>query len=264
MPFFSLPFAAFAVLAVLAVSSARSGDWRTADRSSAGLAPLPDADRRAVVQVYAARAVRWRGWFAVHSWVAIKEKDADTYEVMQVVGWRLWHGNSPVVVERGVPDRKWFGATPDLIADVRGEKAEAAIPKLRKALADYPYPKAYTIWPGPNSNTFVSYLLRSAPELGADLPPNAIGRDYLVRGRPFGRSESGTGVQVSLLGLAGATIGLKDGVEVQVLGLCFGVDFLRPALKLPIIGRLGFSTSAPYREPTRATGTAQAAPGLSG
>ena len=255
MPALSLVVAG---LIALTLASARAGDWRTADRSSAGLAPLPDVDRRAVVQVYAARAVRWRGWFAVHSWVAIKEKSADSYETMQVVGWRLFHGHSPVVIERGVPDRKWFGATPDLLVDIRGEKAEAAIPKLRQDARDYPYPNSYTIWPGPNSNTFVSFLLRAAPELGIDLPPNAIGRDYLVKGRPIGWSESGTGVQVSLLGLVGATVGLRDGIEVQALGLCFGVDFLRPALKLPIVGRIGLAASAPYRDATPAPSTGSA------
>lgn len=43
-------------------------------------------------------------------------------------------------------------------------------------------------------------------------------------------------MQFSLLGF---TAGLGEGVEVQVLGLCFGVDLLRPALKLPMAGRLG-------------------------
>ena len=77
------------------------------------------------------------------------------------------------------------------------------------------------------------------PELGAALPPNAIGREWLVRGHPLSRSESGTGVQLSLGGLLGFTVGVREGVEVQLLGLCFGVDFLRPALKLPLLGRVG-------------------------
>ena len=42
-------------------------DWRTADRSPTGIAPDPDTTREAVVQVYAARALNWRGIFAVHT-----------------------------------------------------------------------------------------------------------------------------------------------------------------------------------------------------
>ena len=218
---------------------AGSGDWRTAPRTSAGIAPKPEAEPRAVVQVYAARAIRWRGWFAVHSWVSIKEKGAAAYEVLQVVGWRLRRGLSPVSVEPGEPDRLWYGARPALVLDLRGEKAEAAITKIRQAAADYPYRDSYRVWPGPNSNTFVSFILRSVPELGVELPPTAIGRDFLVGGRPFSRSESGTGVQLSLLGLLGLTVGAGDGIEAQFLGLTFGVDLLRPALKLPMAGRLG-------------------------
>lgn len=218
---------------------AGSGDWRTAPRTSAGIAPKPEAEPRAVVQVYAARAIRWRGWFAVHSWVSIKEKEAAAYEVLQVVGWRLRRGLSPVSVEPGEPDRLWYGARPALVLDLRGVDAEAAIPKIRQAAADYPYRDSYRVWPGPNSNTFVSFILRSVPELGVELPPTAIGRDFLVGGRPFSRSESGTGVQLSLLGLLGLTVGAGDGIEAQFLGLTFGVDLLRPALKLPMAGRLG-------------------------
>jgi len=223
----------------LLAAPAHAQDWRTADRSSAKIAPAPAQERRAVVQVYAARAVRWRGWFAVHTWIAVKEKDAQSYEVLQVVGWRLRRGLSPVMDEPGEPDRRWYGKEPSLICDLRGEKAESAILKIRKAAADYPYRDSYRVWPGPNSNTFTSYILRATPELGAALPPNAIGRDWLIHGRPLSRSESGTGVQLSLWGLLGFTVGLREGVEVQLLGLCFGVDFLRPALKLPLIGRVG-------------------------
>ncbi len=229
---------AFMFLALLA-ATACAQDWRHADRSSAKIAPLPADEPRALVQVYAARAVSWRGGFAVHTWIAIKEKNAPSYEVMQVVGFRLHHGLPALMDEPSEPDRRWFGKTPTLILDIRGEKAESAIAKIHKAVADYPYRDAYRVWPGPNSNTFTSYVLRAAPELGIDLPSNAIGRDWLIHGRPVAFSETGTGVQLSLLGVLGATVGLRDGVEVQVLGLDFGVDFFRPALKLPIFGRIG-------------------------
>ncbi len=49
--------------------------------------------------------------------------------------------------------------------DLRGEKAEAAIPKIRQAAADYPYRDSYRVWPGPNSNTFVSFILCPALKL---------------------------------------------------------------------------------------------------
>ena len=48
--------------------------WQKADRQSAGFAPLPSEEKEAVVQLYAARTYNWRKYFAVHSWIAVKEK----------------------------------------------------------------------------------------------------------------------------------------------------------------------------------------------
>ncbi len=45
-------------------------DWRTASRESAGLAPDPAITSEAVLQVYGAKAWGWRGWFALHTWIA--------------------------------------------------------------------------------------------------------------------------------------------------------------------------------------------------
>ncbi len=232
--------------AIVTVGILTSTDWRTASRESAGIAPLPAQESRAVVQVYGARAINWRGWFSLHCWVAVKEKGAGHYTTYQVAGWNLRRGGGSVMAQDDVPDRAWFGAKPHLIESLVGEEAEAAIPKIRAAVASYPYPQAYRIWPGPNSNTFVSHVVRAVPELGVELPANAIGRDWLGQGDFFARSESGTGYQISLFGVLGATAGIADGVEVNILGFSFGVDVLRPALKLPFIGRIGM-TDAPYR-----------------
>jgi len=62
--------------AVIDAAPWAGGDWRTADRSSAGLSPLPSDEKGAVVQGFAARAYDWRGVFAVHSWIAVKEEGA--------------------------------------------------------------------------------------------------------------------------------------------------------------------------------------------
>jgi hypothetical protein len=40
--------------------------------------------------------------------------------------------------------------------------------------------------------------------------------------------------------VAGVLIGADEGIEVNLLGLALGIDVLRPALKLPGIGRIGF------------------------
>jgi hypothetical protein len=214
-------------------------DYRRADRSSAGIAPAAETTPEAVVQVYAARALNWRGIFGVHTWVATKPENAPEYTLHQVIGWRVFRGLPAVVSAPGIPDGRWFGNEPELLGELRGEPAAKAIPKILAAVASYPYANEYKLWPGPNSNTFVAYIGRQVPELKMDLPTTAIGKDYPINGSLVDRAPSGTGYQFSMLGLLGLTVAREEGFEMNLLGLSFGIDFQRPALKLPFIGRVG-------------------------
>jgi hypothetical protein len=239
-----VPFVLFGLAYVDKEQSAAGGDWRRASLEPVGLAPPPALTPEAVVQVYAARAVRWRGYFGVHTWVAVKPEAAASYSVYEVNGWRLRRTGSSVVIGDRAPDSRWFGNAPTLVAELRGSGAADAISKVEAAAASYPYADTYRVWPGPNSNTFVAYVLRNVPELRADLPPTAIGKDYLG-GDFFAWSPSGTGVQFSLYGLLGVLAGLEEGLELNVLGLTFGVDPLGLAVKLPLAGSLGWSNGVP-------------------
>lgn len=244
-----------ALISLFLLSACGSKDWRTATRESAGLAPKAEAHPGAVVQLYAARAIRWRGWFAVHCWVAYKEAGAKSYTSLHVTRWGLRAGKSTIMEKQDVPDRYWFGARPELIADLRGADAEAAIPKIRQAVLNYPHRTLYRAWPGPNSNTFVSYIMRQVPEFGIELPPNAVGKDWMDRGRYYGVTESGKGRKVSLYGILGASVGPAEGIEFNLLGLNFGFDLLRPALKIPLVGRVGMA-DRPVRAPASESGAA--------
>jgi hypothetical protein len=214
-------------------------DFRTADRSSAGIAPPAATTPEAVVQVYAARALNWRGIFGVHSWIATKAENAPDYTVHQVIGWRLYRNLPAIFSAQGIPDGRWFGNEPVLIAELRGEAAARAIPKIIEAVGTYPYPDEYKVWPGPNSNTFTAHVGRQVPELQMDLPVTAIGKDYPINGSLIDRAPSGTGYQLSMFGLLGVTLAREEGIELNLLGMNFGIDFYKPALKLPFIGRLG-------------------------
>ncbi len=234
-------FLATGPVLVLATGKASlAGDWRTANRDSTAVAPEPAMHPAAVVQVYAARAFSWRGVFGVHTWIAVKEPDAPAYEVFEVLGWRARYGGSAVRTSSRAPDMRWFGSDPEVLLDLRGEAAAPLIEPIREAVRDYPYDRRYEIWPGPNSNTFVAHVIRQVPGLEVELPVTAIGKDYMPHGC-ISKALSGTGYQVSFGGLLGATASLDEGLEINVLGLSFGVDFLRPALKLPGIGRIGMS-----------------------
>ena len=220
------------------VARGTSLDWRTASREPVGLAPAPAATPEAVVQVYAARAWAWRGYFGVHTWIAVKPARATAYTVYEVIGWRLRGAQSALTIHPRVPDERWFGSAPVLLADKRGAEVEDLIDRIDRAARAYPYAAQYRLWPGPNSNTFTAWIGRAVPELAMDLPPTAIGKDYLGS-RLVSLAPSGSGLQLSLFGLLGATAGRVEGFELNVLGLTFGFDPFSPAIKLPMIGRLG-------------------------
>ena len=225
----------------LASGAARLGqDWRTAARSSAAVAPLPVEAPEAIVSIWAARAFNWRGVLAVHTWIATKPENAPGYLVHQVIGWRGRWGGSVVVSSPDLPDRHWYGQPPHLVKEIRGPAAARAIPKILDAIDTYPYARAYRLWPGPNSNTFTAHIVRRVPELRADLPVLAIGKDYLEGGRLAAAAPGGRGFQISLFGLAGVLVGVEEGIEINLLGLVFGIDPLGPAIKFPGIGRIGF------------------------
>lgn len=208
--------------------------WSSLDRTSAGLAPLPESSSEAVVQVYAANAYNWRGAFGVHPWIAFKPEGEPDYRILQVMSWRR-----PTIVNViDTPDRAWFGNAPMLLADYRGDAATALIPEILAAAERYPSAERYRVWPGPNSNTFIAWVAREVEGFDVALPATAVGKDFLF-GSVVAPTPSGTGYQLSLGGVLGLMLAKEEGIELNLLGLSFGVDVMRPALKLPGIGRLG-------------------------
>lgn len=237
-------FVIFTIALVYFNPKAGNNSWQNASRESANLVPLAIDDKEAQVQIYSAKAYSWRGKFSQHTWIATKEKNADNYLVHYVVLWGQNFGADGVVVsQKDLPDRKWYDATPEIIFRASGKSAEKLIPQIYQATKDYPYQKLYRAYPGPNSNTFVSFIIRNIDDLEVSMPNNAIGKDWLCDEKGlkfFALTESKTGVQFSLFGLFGLLAGIEEGIEINILGLSFGIDFLHPALKLPAIGRVGF------------------------
>ena len=239
-------FALYAAVlsAVTAVTSCMTAgsDWRTASREPVGLAPDPATVKEAVVQVYGARTFGAKGFFGVHTWVAVKPAEASEWTVYEVVGWRLRWSESAIVVGNRAPDGRWFGSAPELYADRRGPGVDALIERIDKAARSYPYGAEYRAWPGPNSNTFTAWIARAVPELAVDLPATAIGKDYLGSSI-VGAAPSGSGFQLSLVGVLGVAVSAVDGLEFNLLGLNFGVS--PSGVKLPIVGRIGGGHAAP-------------------
>jgi hypothetical protein len=161
-----------------------------------------------MIRVFAARTVRWRSIFAVHTWIVVKEKDAPTYTRYDYTAW-----GDPIRSNGFAPDGRWFGALPEAIVTVDGERAEVLIPRIRKVIENYRFRAYgdYSPWPGPTTNTFVQAALDSVPELRAVLPPTAIGKDFPYDGRWFGITPSGTGAFATVAGYVGLTVGWIEG-----------------------------------------------------
>jgi hypothetical protein len=221
--------------ALMAYGRGWPGSWRTANWASSGLLAEASSVPEARVLIIAARTGSWKSIFAEHMSIILKEAGASAWMRYDVVGW----GN-PVRRDAFAADAFWYGNRPYIVQSVSGPEAETLIPLIEQSIARYPYSAAgsYAVWPGPNSNSFVAWVVRNTRGFTAELPPVAIGKDYLGPGLSFANAPSNTGYALSLAGLIGLTLALDEGVEFQVLGTAIGFDPGDLAIKLPALGKL--------------------------
>ncbi|MDD9867763.1 MAG: DUF3750 domain-containing protein [Candidatus Campbellbacteria bacterium] len=156
--------------------------WDKASRESSGIAPDPKETRDAVIQIYAAELWGWRGLFADHTWISTKQRGAEQYTVYEVIGWLTSEGYDSVLrIEKDLPDRFWYGATPRVLVSLQGGVAEELVEKIHNEATNYPYKTDYSTLPGPNSNTFIAWISCRIPELDLELSQRAIGKNYLEK-----------------------------------------------------------------------------------
>jgi hypothetical protein len=195
-------------------------------------APRFQRPRVPVVQLVRARLPMPLKVIAVHYWFCAYDPRAQRWE-----RWELWQ-------EEGVGPSSWGhvhrdlmapwdgvgGGDPVLEAEWFGDDASRLIATLNRP-EDYPDRATYRAWPGPNSNTYVAWVLR-ASGTSADLGPLGIGQDWRgwVGG---GTTTTGTGLQFETP-LVGAKLGILDGFELHILARTFGFAPLRPTLKTPL------------------------------
>lgn len=235
-------FVLLAILAPIAAGAALSysagwaTSWRSASWDSSGLLPSATSEPEARVIILAARTGRWKGIFAEHMSIVLKPKGAAQWTRYDVVGW----GN-PVRRDNYPADAFWYGNRPRVISEISGADAARLIPRIEQTIAAYPYQRRgdYVVWPGPNSNSFVAWVVRHTPGFSAELSPVAVGKDYLGPGLAMDRAPSGTGWSFSAFGVIGATLAREEGAELSLLGSTIGIDFNDLAIKLPAIGKIG-------------------------
>lgn len=169
---------------------------------------------------------------ARHPWFAVRKKGETDWQIYEVGGGGSekdpFHEHQPYLDP--ILHKVWRGED--------GERAAACVERVGPPIkADIE--RHYFLVPGPNSNTFGDRVLRAC-KLSASLPATAVGKDW--RGIiDLGLSSERTGIQFETA-LVGFKIGLKEGVELHVLGLSLGIDLWPPAIIVPLgPGRIGFA-----------------------
>lgn len=214
----------------------RPASWHEADWSSAKILPPAFTIPEAKIYVMSARTGGLKGAISKHSWIVLKKSNAEQFDRYDVVGW-----GKPVRRNAYPSDGKWYSNEPEIQFEATGKTAAILIPQIERAINNYRWQNRgdYTIWPGPNSNTFVASIIRAVPGFDARLPATAIGKDYPASGKFIDFDEARQSIHLSLFGYAGILVGYKSGLQINLLGLVTGIDWYSPALLLPGFGRIG-------------------------
>lgn len=194
----------------------------------------------------------WLTRFAHHTWIDFKAGSEAAWRRVEVRG----RGRGVVVRDLTAEQARrdtWYGDRPvHILETFEGEPArriaEAIVPLAQEQHERYS--DGYLMWPGPNSNTFMSELAGQIPELAFVLDANAVGKDW-PGWLDVGRTTSKTGVRLDTP-VAGAAVALREGVELHALGLTFGVRLFPPSLALPFLPRIPDGFAAEWREPAPA------------
>ena len=116
------------------------------------------------------------GMFAWHYWFVVSDETGrhrwEVWQTKNAGGSCFGHVHCDLKrPEDGV------GGGPSRVSKVWEGEAARRIAAILKDAASYPYCERYRLWPGPNSNTFVAWVLREAG-VGEPLDPRGIGRGY--------------------------------------------------------------------------------------
>jgi hypothetical protein len=181
--------------------------------------------------------------FAHHSWIDVKAGDEQSWERVEVLSESSGVRRMPIGAAVARADRRWHDREVRLLGVLQGDEARAAVERIQGLAGELEqkYRDDYLAWPGPNSNTLLADIASETPELAFLLHHNAVGKDY-PGWIAAGITTTRTGVHLDTLPL-GFAIGLREGVELHLLQLTFGVSFWPPRLELPFLPEIPWSSS---------------------
>ncbi|ELR98442.1 DUF3750 domain-containing protein [Gloeocapsa sp. PCC 73106] len=133
-------------------------------------------DNHPLVQLRAAK-IPFIGNIAVHYWlVTWHNQSVDRWEVWQRAhrcqhSWGHLHRNLMYYAQGVGNGASWVEA------EWQGMEADLLIATIINSPDSYPYKYLYRYWPGPNSNTYVQWILNQA-QTQYSLSSLGIGKDY--------------------------------------------------------------------------------------
>lgn len=200
----------------------------------------------------------WYTRFAEHAWIDLKQGSEEAWVRVEIGTPSSGVKVFPIDPDEARATHRWDNRV-SILEIVTGPAAREIGPQViaaARAVVDFgqqvlvvhpdgsweghiepPEGRPYEAFPGPNSNTLIATIVEAVPGLHAELHHNAVGKDY-PQGFRAGRTSSGYGVEADSSYL-GAGIGLRQGLELHVAQLTFGVGLWPPALKLPFLPRIG-------------------------
>jgi len=124
---------------------------------------------------------------ATHPWFVVKRSGEDHFDRWEIAAFSGQFRYELAIRADGVygniykniagPD-EFFGAAGWVQAELRGPDADPIIDFIESQSPHYPCRFTYTLFPGPNSNSYAQWVLDHTG-WDAQLPPTAIGMDYV-------------------------------------------------------------------------------------
>jgi hypothetical protein len=124
---------------------------------------------------------------AVHTWIVVSDKQN------RVCRWEVWEKKIPIEDRWGYVHRNLFDPfqgiainpffdsgfwTPEQLSYWEGDSALRLGKILAETSSEYPLRGEYRCWPGPNSNTYIQWVLNQFSQNSINLPGNALGAEF--------------------------------------------------------------------------------------
>lgn len=205
------------------------------------------------VQLRSARIPSIPGIIADHFWfvidkqvVAITDHQKRHQKGHQKDRWEIWQskdcgGESWNHLHKNLKacaDNVGCGES-KLIYEWFGENAERLVSCIEQSSSRYPYQNRYHYWPGPNSNTYVQWVLDKA-DINYMLDSSAIGKDY--SGVLFSIKKHKQYFQLASP-LFGFKLKWPNQFEVHFLTLAFGIRIKPLRVLVPFKREKGMTES---------------------